>query len=241
MKECREYKELLPLALYPDSGDKEVREILEHAEKCESCRKELAELENMKIFINQRKRPEMSDQYWDELSEKIDARIDEDEEQKKNNIISLKKFVYPVTAAALVMIGISIGRYFPGESELIQNSAQPLPLPVNNTGGSSAQLTPAVSRHFDSLTPLLLECTNYQQKGDITLDRKDVRNLLLENRILKQIVAKQNNLTEKQLLDELEIILMELSNSSPKEAGNIVKESGIIMKMKSLSKKSTSL
>ncbi len=237
MKNCNEYKELLPLALYPDSDDREIEEVLKHIEECDSCRKELKELENMKLFIDQREKPLMSDDYWEEFSDKLDDKLDKEEEKSSGKVITLKRTFYPLTAAALVMFGIYIGQYMS-----VDRNQPPSPLPLAMADSNQkAEVTPAVSRHFDSLTPLLLECANYQSKGDITLERKDVRSLLLENRILKQIVAKQNNMTEKQLLEELEIILMELSNSSPEEAGNIVKESGIIMKMKTLTKKSVSL
>jgi hypothetical protein len=114
-------------------------------------------------------------------------------------------------------------------------------------------LTPAVAQHFDNLKPMLIDYANYtpedEEEADVepvetvVVDKTTVQKLLLENRLLKRVLAKSDDVSTKLLMDELEIILVEISNSNGdkedtlRAVRQLIKDNDILFKMKVLKKK----
>jgi hypothetical protein len=107
-----------------------------------------------------------------------------------------------------------------------------------------------VAKHFDNLTPLLIDYSNYtsEEREDtaeetILVEKNTVKKLLIENQLLKRLVAKADNISVKQLMDELELILLEISNSNGdkdeirRAVQQLIKDNDILFKMKVLNKK----
>jgi len=73
-------------------------------------------------------------------------------------------------------------------------------------------------------------------------DKKSVEKLLRENQLLKQVVAKQNNMQVKQVMETLELILLELDNSNGnagqtrKAVSELIRDNGLLFKMKTINK-----
>ncbi|UCH98082.1 MAG: hypothetical protein JSV88_14850, partial [Candidatus Aminicenantes bacterium] len=119
--------------------------------------------------------------------------------------------LYPVAALLLVVIGITIGRY--------------LYLPsVPERGVEERKISAAAVEHFETLRPLLIDCANYTvqeassgEEGFVLIDKKTLKKLALQNHLLKRIAARGSDVVLTQLLEELEMILLEISNAETGE------------------------
>ncbi|MCP4151634.1 MAG: hypothetical protein GY757_28080, partial [bacterium] len=171
----------------------------------------------------QKEQPQMSDEFWDNYYSRLEKRLDAGDaelkpEQCAQPIHLHRKFnlkshwaIYPAAAAALLVIGIAIGQLF------FHPEAQKL---FDETVSSIRQLNPAVEQHFGNVQPLLVDYSNYTPPADndtddnIMVEKSTVEQLLKENRLLKQLVARQNNMPVKKVMEDLELILLELANSN---------------------------
>lgn len=241
--------------ILPEAELKKLREhIQEHLKNCPGCTEEYKKLAGLLAVMNKRQHPQMSDAFWENyslrLEEKLDAAADENKASVK--IIDWKRWasdfnfkiyrvLYPVAAAAILVVGIAIGLYL---------SHQPGKDIVNTTISSLRQLSPAVAEHFDNVLPLLLDYSNSSPQESNTspsetvlVEKTTVKKLLLENQLLKRVMAKQKNITVSELMDELELILLELANSSGdgeetrRAVQKFIKENNVLFKMKTLEKK----
>lgn len=258
MRKCRKIKDLMPDA--PDENSAlpaaELRKLREHLKDCPGCSEEYKKLSGLMATMNKRQRPQMSDAFWDHyslrLEEKLDAAAAADEQKSLIKTAGWKGWtggfdfkirwiLYPVAAAAILVVGIAIGLYL---------SHQPGKDIVNTTISSLRQLSPAVAEHFDNVWPLLLDYSNsspqqsnFTPSETVLVEKSTVKKLLLENQLLKRVMAKDNNITVNELMDELELILLELSNDSGdseetrRAVQQYIKENDVMFKMKTLDKK----
>jgi hypothetical protein len=114
---------------------------------------------------------------------------------------------WAAAAAALVcvlILGFIIGRtaFIPGGGIL------------TGAGESEDAFQISLQEHFDSLKPLLIEYAHYREDKDsdkIILDKKYVEELLIQNILLKRL-AEEKNPDIRQLLEDIELILREITN-----------------------------
>ena len=262
MRKCKKIRDLMPDALndnsvLPEAELRILREhIREHLKECPGCSQEYKKLAGLMAAMNKRQRPQMSNAFWENyslrLEEKLEAASAAEEQKSPVNIVNwkhrpgsfdfkLRRVLYPVAAAAILVVGIAIGLYL---------SQQPGKDIVNTAISSLRQLSPAVAEHFDNVLPLLLDYSNSspRQTGNspeenILVEKSTVRKLLLENQLLKRVMAKNSNITVNELMNELELILLELSNDSGdgeetrRAVRQFIKENNVLFKMKTLEKK----
>jgi hypothetical protein len=243
----------------PETELRKLREhIHDHLKDCPGCSEEYKKLAGLMAVMNKRQRPHMSDAFWENyslrLEEKLnDAAVPVEVQKSPVKIFNIRKdwldsfnfklswVLYPAAAAAILVVGIAIGLYL---------SRQPGNDIVNTAVSSLRQLNPAVAGHFENVLPLLLDYSNSspQQTGNsseenILVEKNTVKKLLLENQLLKRVMAKNNNITVNELMDELELILLELSNDSGnseetrRAVQQFIKENNVLFKMKTLEKK----
>ncbi|MCP5104375.1 MAG: zf-HC2 domain-containing protein [bacterium] len=263
MKNCKKIKELMPDAVNKTLPEEEQKSFQAHLENCARCSGEYKEVEALLSLMNRRHRPEMNEDYWDNFSLRLEEKIDAEEETAKPQTTALtntwrqrwqtwlggidfrlKWVLYPAAVAAMVVVGVGISRYIslPSGKEFI-----------NTAVSSVRQLSPAVAAHFDNVQPLLVDYANYtpeenetEPEEPVMMDKSTVQKLLLENRLLKRVVAKSNNLSAKQVIEELDVILVELTNSDgdnkeiTRAVQQIIKDNDILFKMKVLCKKDKS-
>lgn len=258
MRKCKKIKELMPDALanqnvFPEA---ELKKIREHINGCPQCSGDYKKLAGLMTVMNKRQRPQMSDAFWDNyslrLEEKLDAAAAADEQKQATKTAGWKRWagnfdfkihwvLYPAAAVAILAVGIAIGQYLSLHTEKDI---------VNTAISSLRQLSPAVAEHFENIRPLLLDYANSSPQDSKTapaetvlVEKSTVKKLLLENQLLKRLMAKNNNITVKELMDELELILLELANDSGngeetrRAVQQLIKENDVLFKIKTLAKK----
>jgi hypothetical protein len=248
MKSCKKIKGLMVDALYNDLHETGQNVFLEHLKTCPGCSAEYEKLISLKGVMNKRQRHKMSEDFWDNYYLRLEEKLETMEKKKRPSIKTAWWrwwVLYPAGALAILLVAIAFGLFLslPGGRNIVDTAVS-----------SIRQLSPAVAQHFENLQPLLIDYSNYSPgesetapEETVLVEKSTVQKLLLENRMLKQVVAKNNNISAKQLMDELELILLEISNSNGdrevtlRAVQQLIKDDDILFKIKVLAKKDKKL
>lgn len=256
MKTCKKIKDLIPDLL--NTGNElskiESEAVYAHLKDCAHCTETYKKMAALKALTDKRPRPQMSDEFWDNYYSRLEEKLDALEEEKTPAVtiksqgwgrwlrdFKLQWALYPAAAAAVLVVGIAVAQFLslPGNQNLLTSAVS-----------SIRRLNPAVANHFDNVQPLLVDYSNYTPEEDpagpeetVMVGKSTIQKLLLENQLLKQVVAKEENITARQLVEELEIILLELKNAdgNSKETAwavrQLIEDNDMLFKMKALQKK----
>lgn len=256
MRECKKLKDLMVDALSNNSelSEAEHKKLQAHVKVCARCAEEYKKLTGLLTIMDKRQRPQMSEAFWDNYYSRLEEKLEAVEEQEIPAVKASGRrrwpggfdfkvgwLLYPAAAVAVLVVGFVIGQYL---------SLAPGNNIVDTAISSMRRLSPAVAQHFDNMRPLLLDYSNYSPQETraapeetVMVEKSTVKKLLLENQLLKRMVAKEKNITVKQLMDELELILIEVSNSEASDeetrraVQKLIKENDILFKMKILKAK----
>lgn len=256
-RQCKKYRDMFVEALYnelPESG----RAVLQaHLKDCPRCAVEYEGMTAALGKMDRRKRPDMSEEYWENYWDRLEEKIDEQHIKIKDRLkldrlwkwlgsfdFRPRRLLYPVSALLLIALGIFIGKtiYSPTPAAETMLAGRP--------AAASDRVNAAAVRHFDNLKPLLVECSNYTESdgidkspATIPVEKEILKKLILQHHLLKKAAAESSNSFLKQLIDELEIILLEISNSngqsgqSMKAVRDILESNDILFKMNVYSNK----
>lgn len=256
MKKCKKIKDLIPDVLGTGTtlSETELEHFHTHLKDCTRCSEEYKRLAGLLAVIDKRPRPQMSNEFWDNYYSRLEEKLDGVEEEKKPAAkikspgwgrwfrdFKLQWALYPAAAAAVLLVGIAVAQFF----SLRENQNL-----VNTAVSSIRRLSPAVASHFDNVQPLLVDYSNYSPEQDreepeepVMVEKSTIQKLLLENQLLKQVVAKEENITAMHLIEELELILLELKNANGdsietmRAVQQLIKDNDILFKIKTLQKK----
>jgi hypothetical protein len=229
---CKKYKEKIILYLYGELDEKTKAEVESHIRQCEDCAQDFAYTKRVFKALDEAQEgmPEAS---WEKCWKEIDAGIAE-KTGKKKNFFALPSWAYATAAVlAIFVAGMLIGRFWLGLS------ARPPLQPAALSPLSAASYQPVLQNFIEDLKPVLVEYANYsakKEKETIVMDKEVARNLIIQNILLRRIVAEKN-LNTLQFLEDVDIVLKEIANlkSSDQQTPSLIKElieqKGILFKM----------
>jgi hypothetical protein len=189
-------EEQLTLAYYNDLDP----ELSEHVKACAVCRSNFDRLKDLLDSIREYPVPERSASYgsdvWVRLLPKLPA-------AKPRSAWFRWWMVGPAFATLLVVA------FFAGM--LVQHRREP---PTLSAQASQRVLRMVIGDHLDRSQILLTELVN-ASAGSIDLrdERDRARDLLSENRLLRQTAARTGDPSHAALLDELERVLLDIANT----------------------------
>lgn len=231
---CKKYEEKIILHLYGELDEKEKAELENHINECPKCSRDFAYTREVFKALDKSKE-KIPEANWEKCWREIDAGAHKKPVLQKSSIF-FPRWAYAAAALLLVFVlGAIIGRllFFPGQQAQDEQGLSP----------SSIQFT--LHEYFEELKPVLVEYANFtsSEKGEetILMDREIARNLLIQNILLKSIVAKTDP-TLVQLLDDVDIVLKEISNlkkedkQTPSFIKELIQEREILFKMEILQK-----
>jgi hypothetical protein len=246
MKECKRYRDMFDDVLYNEAPESYRKAFFLHLKKCHPCSSEYEKISSLLNQMDKRRRPEMKEEFWGGYWARLESRMKDESVPKGepgwwetlNEFFSFKYrwAMAPVAAILLVVVGIGIGRYIsiPSGRQILNSALAPI-----------RQFSPAVAEHFDNMKPLLIDYSNAESGIEETtieepfmVDKGILKKLVLQNYLLKKAVANSNDPSIKQLLDDMELVLIELSNSEGNEEElaesikNIIKRNDMLFKMK---------
>ena len=201
---CKKYEEKIVLYLYGELNVSDKAELESHVKECPACLENLEYTKKVFKLVDDNKE-EAPEANWEKCWREIGAGA-QIEPRRQKSFLLVPRWVYATAALLLVFVlGALIGRHW-----LFSPQESPLEPEV-----SQGSMNLALNEYINELKPILIEYANYTspEKGEetILIDEKIVRSLLIQNLLLKDLVAKSDpSLTP--FLEDLDIILKELSN-----------------------------
>ena len=201
---CKKYEEKIVLYLYGELNESDKAELESHVKECPACLEDLEYTKKVFKIVDANKEiaPEAN---WEKCWREIGAGT-QVEPHKQKSFLFAPRWVYATAALLLVFVlGALIGKYW-------FFSPQESPLEPEVSQGS---MNLALNEYIDEIKPILIEYANYTspEKGEetILIDEKIVHSLLIQNLLLKDLIAKSDP-SLIPFLEDLDIILKELSN-----------------------------
>jgi len=201
---CKKYKEKIVLHLYGELSEEDTQELLKHIHVCRDCAEDFEYTKKVFHMLDETKIEDIPEANWEKCWGEIEPGI----QVKKRQPWSLPLFpIWAYATSALVLVfavGLFIGRmaFQPSVSR-----SQPLE-------GPQSAMHPSVQEHLESLQSVLVEYANYTpsaEDGKIIIDQNIVRNLIIQNILLKRMIAEKNP-TLTQLLEDVDLVLREIAN-----------------------------
>jgi hypothetical protein len=210
---CKKYREKIVLYLYGELNKEDTQRLMEHVKECVECAEDLAYTEKVFHVLDEIKTTEVPEAKWEKCWNTINTEIKK-KQRKQEKFFSFPKWAYASAALIFVFIvGLYIGRiaFLPSQS-----TRAPLE-------GTQSALNPSIQEHFESLKPVLVEYANYtgsEENGIITIDKELVRSLIIQNILLKRMIAEKNP-PVKQLLEDVDLVLREIANQEDGDADTL--------------------
>ena len=222
MQNCKKIKSQFVEALYNDLNKNELERFHTHLEECPNCRKEYIQMQNTIEQMNKDKLPDPGNQFWNEFWDKLDQRMtDEKIEMKKEPLLTNIFTLHPdfrvwtvriLSAAAMLLAGIGIGY-------LVFNNP-------DSSVGTITQKTPVrttaypqeAADYIESSKILLLGFVNFDTDKidpttmDFSRQQQIAKSLVQKAVVLKDDLKGRENQRVLQLVQQLEIIMLQISN-----------------------------
>jgi len=234
---CKKIREQIVFYLYGELSLKEKKELEFHIENCRECAQELILTKRMFRMLEGAREESIPEADWEKCWGAIDAGITRKRTGHiRNRILAFPGWVYAGASLVLIFIlGIAIGRFW-----------LPLgPQTVAAAGSQQTTVSPAYIRqslkdHFANIKPLIVEYANFDAQGNgrepVALERGAMESLLIQNYLLKKIVAESDPSAQR-ILEDLDLVLREIKNrrsddaSSPSLIKNLIQERDILFNM----------
>ncbi|MCK5005639.1 MAG: zf-HC2 domain-containing protein [Candidatus Aminicenantes bacterium] len=205
---CKHFENSIILFLYNELSEKEEKILNNHLTACEHCREFLEE--NKKMFSDiSDSVPDEFDPAWDKYWTEINSEISNTGKEKFSLFPFNSKALSFAMSIIILVAGILIGRFFmsspKGETLIKKKSSNLL----------------YVKDYFEDVKPVMLDYANYtipmNNGNGGPVDKKIIRTMLDETRLLKRHISPDKNPYLATLLEELELILTEIKNVTPGE------------------------
>lgn len=222
MNECRKCREVLIEALYDELGPADKEAFERHLASCPDCAAERTALNETLRLMDRRRRPdpgaEFWDGYWDRLSRRgvweatAEGRRPSLAARLGRALTSLPRWSYQVAgAAALLLLGILIGRLALGPTAGERRMTASANAPVSSAAVQAADF-------IDRSQVLLLGLVNYDPATqdayafDLAGKKAYSRELVNQAPAVLQSLDKPGQRRLRELVSELEVILMQIAN-----------------------------
>jgi len=227
---CKKYKEKIVLHLYGELSDEEAKTLTDHMAECAECADEFAYTKKVFQVLDETKTENIPEANWGKCWNTIDVGI-QGKGRKKKSFFLFPRWAY---ASAALLIVFTVGFFF-GRLALFQPAKSSSAL----LEGSQSAMDPTIQEHFESLKPVLVEYANYTSSpgnGTITIDKNIVRNLIIQNILLKRMIADEDP-SLKEILEDVDLVLREIANQEGDDADTLamikalIQERGILYEL----------
>ncbi len=230
---CKNFKEQIILLHYNELGDKERVGLEGHIKECPDCAEDFAYTKKVFQILAKTRVETMPEADWKKSWQRIDSHIQQKPQSKKKFFL-FPRWTYATVVVLIIFIaGVIIGRFW-----LASAGGPTIGLKV-----SQAYVDQSLQKYLEDLGPVMVEYANYspteKSEGTIVMDKRVARSLLLQNLLLRNIIAKtQPSLLS--FLDDVDLVLKEISNldsddtRTPFLIRDLIHEREILFKMEIL-------
>lgn len=231
---CNVNKNNLILYLYNECDQDERQELEQHISECRHCRQRL-ESYRQTLSLVENKQDKVPELDWDKNWRVIQESLKTKKTPQKLTTLHggpRKWAIASAAAAAIFLLGVFVGKFvlFPPQ-HLVTDQFENKPF-----------LASLFTRYVEETLPVIMEVANYDTRINTypvrLSENREVSHLLLQNRLLKKHLESNGQRKLLQLLDELELVLTEISNLTSndpdalEELKSLIQERQILFKIK---------
>lgn len=233
-KQCKKYETKMDLYICDALPEADRSKLEDHIKTCAACARTFSKIKEAYAFIasGTEKVPTPD---WDTQWRVIRKRVLAASRPKEKTVPGFRWGWAMAGAMVIFVMGVFVGKYmfFSPTEDTVTDSRV------------TRQLHLALQEHIETIKPVILQYSNYHRAAaggqgisvDIVIDREMAAKFLAKNRLLQGQMLQNKNQYMKQLLEELDMILMEISNLTTDEPENLllikelIKIKGILLKM----------
>jgi hypothetical protein len=208
-------------------GEGDARPIEAHLAECEACRHELEAVRRTLALVPDAAVPERGADYGARVWERIQPRL------APRGARPWRALLVPVGLAASLLMAFLLGRQTAPPRPADKAAASP---PVRER-----ILLVALGEHLERSQMVLVELVNAPAGGsaDVRSERRFAEELVPENRLYRQALARSGESALSDVLGDLERVLVEIANGPPElsaprleEIRNRIEAEGILFKVR---------
>lgn len=228
---CEKCRELFVEALYGELGPVDAAAFKEHLSLCTACASDYARMQHTLEMMDRRLRSEPEEAFWASYWENLQSRMESEKETLPLLTHSPKigrfrpafmpAWAYGVAAVLLVALGVYLGR------TVLVRQTQGVGPPEN-----ASMISPGVDSAYASRQAVEKQCNDYLERSKVLLiglvnapsETSPTYDLARQQRISRELVQQAGYLKIalkdpnqehlRQLIGDLEVVLMQLANYS---------------------------
>jgi hypothetical protein len=232
--DCKEIKELFIIGVFGKLTILQEDKIKNHIRSCTLCEKLYKKKKHLFGLILEPPTVPLPDE---EDSFRYIIKEVFPESKKSVNYPAIKKYVFATIAILIIFIlGFYAGGYFFSISGKQLNSNRDVN--ISNM--------PSIQSYSEKILPLLISYVNkYDQKTEkdvLGSEKRIISNILIQTKLLKHMVSQRRNIFLLELIEDLEFILMSISNLKAEDSYSnyqilkFIKNNNLKYKLRQLSK-----
>lgn len=231
MISCKKCRELMPLVLYKEADEAGLKMFRIHTASCEECSSTFREMQETIRTMGMREPADGRDVNWDAFWTRLSVRL-EHEVPERTRVFTflthpgtIPRWAYGIAAVLLVAVGVYIGRtlYTPQTPSQGPEGSGPRTAALV---ADTAQLDERLQDYLERSKALLLGVVNSQggtlPPGELRLEQQRSRDLVGEAHFLKAALNRPDRQQLRMLFEDLEIVLLQLSNMELKPGVPVV-------------------
>jgi hypothetical protein len=226
---CEHAKELFVEGLYGELTPELQQEFTSHISTCASCSSEYQTLRETLAIMNKREAAEPAEEFqarlWNRISERIGEPVAGESAPPRRIIRAERKFsmrpaampawAYGIAATILLAVGFYLGKTYFGShpQEIVQQSNPPGIMPVpESEDTTTAQAVAYLQRSKNLLIGLANLDAEHRATLDLRHNQEVSRQLIEQAGVLTVSLNKPSQQQVRQLIMDLEVILLQLAN-----------------------------
>ncbi len=236
---CEQSKNLITVSVYGKLTPSERTQLEEHLRECTECARIYGKSESLSSLFEDEEKISLPDKEksWEIISSKAIHR-----KSGRTIFFPYKKWAFAASALVLVfLLGFLIGKqiFFPGPGRTSPES-------VALKGYESP-----IQRYTEDLEPILISFMNrtdaQKQEEMSDIERLVIKDMLIQTNLLKHLVSQRDDPRLLQLLEDVEFILVGISNLRPQDQESaaqltrLIRENEIKFKLKTLFASNTTI
>lgn len=228
MSECHHIHETIVEALYDDLNDDQKTELNAHLQSCPDCARLYQQIAETLRVMNARETAEPDEAFWASYSERLAARLESQQEQCQTPLLrrlffeQLAWYSHPMlragAIAALVLVGVFLGMWIRTEEHPSSPVLEATVSTPRQANAANALADDRVQSYLQKSKVLLLALANFDPHTDdvatlnLQSQKRISESLVQEAAFLKTALADPAETRLRELIGDLEIILLHIAN-----------------------------
>ena len=224
MSDCKKCQDLFGDAFYEELNAEQKNFLESHIRVCEGCESEYNEMTSTLKVMEKRTRPELEQAYWNGYWNKLARRMEDEKtltpkpESWWRAFTFAPKWAFQTAAALLlVVLGIYLGKMIFSPSAPAVQQARQLPA-VTSQAEPNVEFAQRAQNYIERSKLILLALINFDPETedsyalDLPHQQQVSRELVREASFLKQGIADSDQRRLRDLIADLEVILLQIAN-----------------------------